>query len=91
MNKEKMTRIIGLLGAFTGIVFTGPGTFAQIWKNFQTHSVSGLSLPYYGTLIVNFLLWFIYGWLKKDIFITVPNTIGFLGTLFLLIQFYLYG
>ena len=82
--------IIGYLASFITIVYTAIGLPNQIVKNYRLKSIEGLSLFLFVTLFFTFTSWVIYGILKPDWFIGVPNALGGLCTFIIICQILYY-
>ncbi len=63
---------------FVGIVAATASTLSfapQAWKIIQSRDVTGLSAPMYLLTVSAFGLWLIYGWLKSDWALMIPNAL----------------
>ncbi|MBI4433494.1 hypothetical protein HY632_01865 [Candidatus Uhrbacteria bacterium] len=67
---------IGLLASFSTIVMAGFGYPHQIRQILRTRSSRDLSIVYLGASEVGWVLWLVYGILKRDWYIVTPNVLG---------------
>ena len=82
--------ILGWIALSSMVVYASFGIFAQVIKNFKTKSTQGLSLVMIVLSFVTFFVWFLYGVMKPDFYIAVPNLIGSIITAMILLQFWIY-
>jgi len=75
--------IAGLLGVVIGLV-------TQIIKNWQRKSCEGLSFWWILLAFYSYVSWLLYGIIKQDIFLCVPQTLGSICMIIILFQFWLY-
>ena len=61
-----------LLGAIAAVLTTG-AFLPQVIKAWKTKETKDLSLPMYLILLTGIILWFIYGFIKKDAAIMGAN------------------
>jgi uncharacterized protein with PQ loop repeat len=89
--KLKMnTETIGLIATIITTIYTIFGLPSQLLKNYRNKSVEGVSLFMSIMLVFVFLSWVLYALAKNDYYILISNTPGFIGSLVLVVQFYLY-
>jgi MtN3 and saliva related transmembrane protein len=69
MTDTSMIQIIGAVAAIASVVSFSP----QAWKVIQTRNVKGLSARMYALTVAAFALWLLYGILKMDWALIVPN------------------
>ena len=88
----ELYEIFGWLAVTANIAYTCFGIPIQIHKNYKRKSTKGVSLFMIIFMSLTLLLWTTYAWLKipKDFFIIGSNTPGFLCTLVLIAQFWIY-
>ena len=88
----ELYEIFGWLAAIATIIYTCFGIPVQIHKNYKRKSTKGVSLLMVIFMSLPLLLWTIYAGLKtpKDFFIIGSNAPGFLCTLVLISQFWIY-
>jgi len=88
----QLYEIFGWLAVTANITYTCLGIPVQIHKNYKRKSTKGLSLFMIIFMSLTLLLWSTYAWLKtpKDFFIIGSNIPGFLCTLVLISQFWIY-
>ena len=82
--------IVGWAATIITVVYTMFGIPVQIKSNYQRKSTEGLSLFLFSFLFLTFLSWVIYGVLKSDYFIVVPNGLGAFFAAIILIQIFQY-
>jgi len=75
--------IAGLLGVVVGLI-------TQIVKNYRRKSCEGLSLVWILLAGYSYASWLLYGVSRHDIFLVVPQSLGTLCMLIILVQFWLY-
>jgi len=85
-----LLRIIGWSAAVITLIYTALGLPMQIRKNSVNKSTSGLSLFMTLLMFLTFSSWVFYALLKSDWYILVPNSVGGVGAMILLVQFWLY-
>ncbi len=73
--------IVGYMGTVTGTSFMVP----QLYRTFKTKSVEDLSWAMICLLLVNSILWIIYGWLVPAGPILVANGVVLIISILLLI------
>ena len=71
-----MITVVGYIASFITIVYTAVGMPNQIIKNHKIKSAESLSLFLFVTLFFTFTSWVVYGVLKPDWFICIPNALG---------------
>lgn len=82
--------IVGITASIISVIYTGLGMPVQIYKNYSSKSTSGLSLSMMILLFMTLISWVVYGILKSDWYIIIPNFIGSLSVTVIFIQFWLY-
>jgi len=82
-----LENMIGWIATSITIVYTALGLPSQIKKVITNKSTHGLSLFMTIMMFLTFTSWIFYAVVKSDLFILVPNTIGALCTIVLLILF----
>ena len=75
--------LAGLLGVIIGLV-------TQIIKNYRRKSTEGLSFWWILLAFYSYVSWLLYGILKQDFFLTVPQTLGSACMVIILFQFWIY-
>lgn len=85
-----LLHIIGWSVAVITLIYTALGLPMQIRKNSVNKSTSGLSLFMTLLMFLTFSSWVFYALLKSDWYILVPNFVGGVGAMILLVQFWLY-
>ncbi len=75
--------LAGLLGVIIGLV-------TQIIKNYRRKSTEGLSFWWILLAFYSYVSWLLYGILKQDFFLTVPQTLGSICMVIILFQFWIY-
>ncbi len=87
-----VNQFFGFLAAGAAIVYLSFGIPLQILKNYRNKSVKGISLPFVIFMCVSLTLWIAYAWTKDpvDWFILVSNLPGFVFSMILISQFYIY-
>jgi MtN3 and saliva related transmembrane protein len=76
MFNVSSVNFLGWIASMITVVYTTLGLPAQIVKNFKSHSTAGLSLVLFTFLTGTFVSWVLYGIVKPDWFIVVPNGLG---------------
>ncbi len=82
--------IVGITASIISVIYTGLGMPVQIYKNYSSKSTAGLSLSMMILLFMTLISWVVYGILKSDWYIIIPNFIGSLSVTVIFIQFWLY-
>ena len=82
--------IVGLTASIISVIYTGLGMPVQIYKNYSAKSTAGLSLSMMILLFMTLVSWVVYGILKTDWYIILPNFIGSISVTIIFIQFWLY-
>lgn len=82
--------VIGWSAALITLFYTALGLPMQVRKNYINKSTSGLSLFMTLLMFFTFSIWVVYAILKRDWYILIPNFVGSLGAIVILLQFYLY-
>ena len=82
--------MVGITASIISVIYTGLGMPVQIYKNYSVKSTSGLSLSMMVLLFMTLISWVVYGILKNDWYIIIPNFIGSLSVTVIFIQFWLY-
>ena len=82
--------VVGITASIISVIYTGLGMPVQIYKNYSSKSTSGLSLSMMILLFMTLISWVVYGILKNDWYIIIPNFIGSLSVTVIFIQFWLY-
>ena len=88
---QKMVNIVGYIASFITIVYTAVGMPNQIIKNYKLKSAESLSLFLFVTLFFTFTSWVVYGILKPDWFICIPNALGAICASIIVYQIIYYG
>ncbi len=86
-----LTYILGTMATIGSLAIVFLGLPAQIIKNYQNKSTSGLAPLLFYLAFYVYTAWCLYGWFKPDWFLVVAQTPGSLLSLILLIQFFWYG
>lgn len=73
--------VIGLVAA----VCTTSAWLPQIIKSYRFKATKDISIGLTILFLLGFILWLIYGVMKKDIVIILANTIAFIFSFFLLV------
>lgn len=79
---------VGLVASIVTVIYTGIGLPDQIRKIALKQSTEGLSLPMNVLVLFAFSIWAWYGVLDRNWYIILPNSLGTLGTIVILGQFY---
>ena len=89
MNTIEM---LGWFALVVSVIFTSFGLPVQIAKNYKNKSTEGLSLWMFSMMFVTYLSWVLYAYAHTppDWFIIIPNSIGMVGVLFIMWQFFIY-
>ena len=84
--------ISGWIAFLTTITYTSFGLPVQIYKNYTTRSVKGLSLSMMVMLFLAFSSWVVYGLVKfpHDWYIVGSNSVGLVSVAVILLQFWFY-
>ncbi len=82
--------ILGTTASVISLVYMALGLPAQIWKNFKSKSVQGLSLFMMIMLFLTTTSWVVYAWPLKNWYIIVSNVPGSVFALIILGQFLIY-
>ncbi len=69
------------LAAATWAVFMALGPLLQIRAIVRRRSSRGVSIGYFGVLLVGFALWVAYGVASETLALVVPNTIAFFAAI----------
>jgi MtN3 and saliva related transmembrane protein len=69
------------VAAATWAVLMALGPILQIRAIVQRRSSRGISIGYFGILLVGFVLWVAYGVASDTLALVVPNTVAFLTAL----------
>lgn len=85
MTDNIIVQVIGALAATASVISFSP----QAWKIIQSRNVKGLSARMYALTVAAFALWLLYGLLKMDWALIVPNVLclilaGFILTMIML-------
>jgi len=89
MNTIEM---LGWFALIVSVIFTSFGLPVQTVKNYKNKSTEGLSLWMFSMMFVTYLSWVLYAYAHTppDWFIIIPNSIGMVGVLFIMWQFFIY-
>jgi len=82
--------MVGITASVISVIYTGFGMPVQIYKNYTVKSTAGLSLSMMVLLFLTLISWVVYGFLKTDWYIILPNFIGSISVTVIFIQFWLY-
>ncbi len=85
-----MLNVIGLLGSLSVFAILS-GWVLQLKHNYQKKTCENLNPLLFVACGFAYFFYGLYGWLKPDYFIAVPNSIGFCFALGLYYQMWLYG
>ena len=85
-----LVNILGWSALSITIIYASFGIFTQVIQNFKRKSTSGLSLVMIILSFITFFIWFLYGVMKPDFYISIPNLIGSIITAMILVQFWIY-
>ncbi|MFA6095511.1 MAG: PQ-loop repeat-containing protein [Candidatus Paceibacterota bacterium] len=85
-----LTHLFGFLASLMSLVIACIGFPAQIVKNYRRKSCEGLSLLLVWPAFAGYTLWTIYGLLKSDWFLFVPQGLGIIFSGILVIQVFAY-
>ena len=69
--------MLSLLGVLAGTL-TAFSFIPQVVKTIKTKETRDISSPMYTILIIGFLLWIVYGVMRKDFPVIIANSISFL-------------
>lgn len=75
-----MVQIVGICAATASVASFVP----QAWKIIRTRDISGLSSRMYLLTAISFALWLVFGTLKSEWSLIVPNALCLATTLFIL-------
>ena len=81
---------LGWVACAITVMYTTVGLLAQIRSNYNSKSAVGLALPMIAMMFATFFSWIIYGVLKDDYFIAIPNGLGAVFSFILLYQMWAY-
>lgn len=82
--------IVGITASVISVIYTGFGMPVQIYKNYTVKSTAGLSLSMMILLQLTLVSWVVYGILKTDWYIILPNFLGSISMTIIFIQFWIY-
>ncbi len=82
--------MVGITASVISIIYTGFGMPVQIYKNYTVKSTAGLSLSMMVLLYFTLVSWVVYGVLKTDWYIILPNFIGSISVTIIFLQFWFY-
>lgn len=85
--------IISLLGSnavFAGLLGVVVGLVTQIIKNWKRKSCEGLSLRWILLAEYSYFSWLLYGMVRGDLFLFIPQFLGTICMTIVLIQFWIY-
>jgi uncharacterized protein with PQ loop repeat len=85
------TWVTGKITTGVSLMYTTLGLGAQVWKNWQRHSVEGVSIFMFVMLLATFGCWITYGTFKRDSNMIISNIPGAICAMLILIQTYLYS
>jgi MtN3 and saliva related transmembrane protein len=72
-----MSDSIAVVAGTWGVVMAA-APLLQIWRIVARRSSADISLPYFGVLLVGFVIWLIYGLSIANPALIVPNVVGIL-------------
>ncbi len=76
--------MLSLLGVLAGTL-TAFSFIPQVVKTIKTKETRDISSPMYAILIIGFLLWIVYGVMRKDFPVIIANSISFFLAITILI------
>lgn len=82
---------IGYIACVITIVYTSFGLPNQILKNYKLKSTASLSLMLFVLLFFTFSSWVVYGIIKPDWFVAIPNALGAFFAFILVCQIIYYS
>jgi uncharacterized protein with PQ loop repeat len=82
--------VFGLLAAISSLTIVMIGLPSQIYKNWKNKTCGGIDIYLIGSVAITYFLWSVYGWTKPDLFLACSQTPGFLLSLIILAQFFIY-
>lgn len=86
----EIINILGNNAVFAGLLGVVIGLVTQIIKNWKRKSTEGLSFWWVFLAGYSYFSWLIYGIFKRDIFLTIPQTLGSFCMVIILFQFWIY-
>jgi len=86
----ELIQILGSNAVVAGLLGVVVGLITQVFKNFKRKSCEGLSFTWIMLAGYSYFSWLIYGVAKQDIFLTIPQSLGTLCMVIILIQFWVY-
>jgi MtN3 and saliva related transmembrane protein len=81
--------VLGITAA-TWAVVMALSPILQVRKILERRSSRGVSLAYFGVLLVGFLLWLAYGLARHDVPLVVPNAVAavvMVGTIVVILRY----
>lgn len=72
-----MSDSIAVVAGTWGVVMAA-APLLQIWRIFARRSSADISLPYFGVLLIGFVIWLAYGLSIANPALIVPNVVGIL-------------
>ena len=81
---------LGWIASIITVIYTSLGLPSQIKKNYHLKTTKGLSLFLFIFLCMTFISWVVYGVMKPDWFIVVPNGLGAFFSFIIIIQIFYY-
>ena len=85
-----MIDLIGKIACIITIVYTAFGLPTQILRNYKMKTVGNLSPFLFTLLFLTFSSWVVYGAVKPDWYVAVPNAVGAFFDFILLCQIFYY-
>ncbi len=86
MNTASLILLIGTFTVIVSILTKLIGLPDQIRQNYIRKSTEGVSTILIVLLCLSYILWTIYGFLKKDIFLMVGHGVGIISTGIIVLQ-----
>ena len=90
MKTEIFISIIGILTIVSTLILKLVGFPHQVKENYTRKSTKGVSTVFFALVFWCYLLWTLYGILKKDMIISIGHGMGIIVSGIILIQIIIY-
>ncbi len=85
-----LVQILGYNASLAGLLGVAIGLVTQVIKNWKRKSCEGLSLWWIALAGYSYFSWLLYGTVKHDPFLFVPQLLGTTCMIIILVQFWIY-
>jgi uncharacterized protein with PQ loop repeat len=84
-----LVTILGVIACIASSLIVVYGLPAQIKKNKKEKTV-GLSPAMIYSMLIVYFFWSLYAWVKPDYFLAIPQTVGTIDSVIILLQYFHY-